>query len=864
MPKNIKYTDNQAIDAAGNQLKQAAGNVQVRFDSDLNEFELLAPVGETIQDMSLNGTSLQVRTNQTTRSVNLAALVGQDTRIVDLYLAGKQLQVDTQVGNFSVDLGSLVPASVPAPVAVQSLSAPGGYLLATLTDGSQVEIDMSDFMQFLLSLAQEAIQINSFTRSGNVLTINTNAKGNQSVDLSDLAGGGGTATTDASLLTSGTLADARLSLNVPLKNANNTYTGLMTVQNDILMKGVGNYAQVGDSATVYFGDTNHGFRGTAGGGVQIFSWRVPHAITVRQVTGQIGFGLPYDQIEYTAQVQVNSTTKGSLLAPRMSEAQRLAIWSPAQGLQVYQTDGTEGLYVFTNSAGWSLIGGVVGGGGGEVTKDYVDAADTVLQDRVSDAAIHSVTFSGDILSVNTNATSYPVDLSSLRLTGGSSYDDTVLRSRVSAVEGDKVDKEDGKGLSQEDFTTAYRAKLDSLQNSPSGGTTYDNTALQARVGAVEDGKVDKVTGKQLSTEDYTSTEKTKLASLKNYSEGTGISISAGGVISATGGGSMGTGYDDTAIKSRVTAVETAVVTKVEQVPGKQLTDVNFSQADKAKLDSLQNSTATSYDDTALQARVTGVENGKVDKVAGKGLTDVNFTQADKAKLDSLQNTTDGATYDDTNLRNRVTAVENGKLSNAPRTVTGAHIAQDTISTDNFTDHCITETQLAFQAVGTTALKDSSVTGAKLTSNSVSTAKVQDQAITTAKIANETVQWYQLAHWAVVEDKIKDDNVTLLKLSPEVRAMLAAVNTKQIEFNYCPGSNLIEFVVGPNQAANYTSFQYQNISVIKIEQYTVNGLLVIYDGTPPGIPALNLQTNMRLKITISQNDSGAFSFVNFSS
>ena len=52
-------------------------------------------------------------------------------------------------------------------------------------------------------------------------------------------------------------------------------------------------------------------------------------------------------------LQADSTDKG-FLPPRMTLAQRSAITSVPIGLIVYQTDGTEGLYVYRNS-GWTLL-----------------------------------------------------------------------------------------------------------------------------------------------------------------------------------------------------------------------------------------------------------------------------------------------------------------------------------------------------------------------------------------------------------------------------------------------------------------------------------------------------------------------------
>jgi hypothetical protein len=57
--------------------------------------------------------------------------------------------------------------------------------------------------------------------------------------------------------------------------------------------------------------------------------------------------------EASSQLTVNSTTRG-FLPPRQTQAQRLAIASPAVGLIVYQTDLIEGLYVY-KSVGWTFV-----------------------------------------------------------------------------------------------------------------------------------------------------------------------------------------------------------------------------------------------------------------------------------------------------------------------------------------------------------------------------------------------------------------------------------------------------------------------------------------------------------------------------
>ena len=56
----------------------------------------------------------------------------------------------------------------------------------------------------------------------------------------------------------------------------------------------------------------------------------------------------------SAVLQATSTTKG-FLPPRMTQTERNAIASPAIGLEIYQTDATEGKYIY-KSSGWTYIG----------------------------------------------------------------------------------------------------------------------------------------------------------------------------------------------------------------------------------------------------------------------------------------------------------------------------------------------------------------------------------------------------------------------------------------------------------------------------------------------------------------------------
>lgn len=131
--------------------------------------------------------------------------------------------------------------------------------------------------------------------------------------------------------------------------------------------------------------------------------------------------------------------------------------------------------------------------------------------------------------------------------GSSDLSSYYTKTQTNNLLDEKVDKELGKGLSTNDYSDSEVARVDanesaiatlngnssvvgSVDYKVANGVTEANTYTDTECAK----KVDKVSGKQLSTEDYTSEEKAKLADLENY--------------------------DDTALANRVTANEDAITT----------------------------------------------------------------------------------------------------------------------------------------------------------------------------------------------------------------------------------------------------------------------------------------------------------------
>jgi hypothetical protein len=143
-------------------------------------------------------------------------------------------------------------------------------------------------------------------------------------------------------------------------------------------------------------------------------------LSIQMAAQSVGINTPTPNS--SAQLDIVSTTKG-LLIPRMTQAQRLALVAPANGLMVFQTDGQPGLYYNTGtsvSPSWATAGGnnwslggnnlTATGSFGTTSNNHVDLiTNNLVRGRLSDlgeffiGATNTVVL-GDLMGVVSNAT----------------------------------------------------------------------------------------------------------------------------------------------------------------------------------------------------------------------------------------------------------------------------------------------------------------------------------------------------------------------------------------------------------------------------------------------------------------------------
>jgi hypothetical protein len=203
----------------------------------------------------------------------------------------------------------------------------------------------------------------------------------------------------------------------------------------------------------------------------------------------------------------------------------------------------------------------------------------------------------------------------------------------------KVDKVTGKALSTNDYTTAEKTKLAAITGTNTGdqdlSSLATNTALALKANTTDvtsslANKVDKVTGKELSTNDYTTAEKTKLAAI------TGTNTGDQDLSSLATNTAL-------ALKANTTDVTSSLATKVDKVTGKELSTNDYTTAEKTKLAAITGTnTGDQINITGNAATATKLETGRTISLTG----DVTYTSG---SFDGTANVTGSATLSNTTV-----------------------------------------------------------------------------------------------------------------------------------------------------------------------------------------------------------------------
>lgn len=244
----------------------------------------------------------------------------------------------------------------------------------------------------------------------------------------------------------------------------------------------------------------------------------------------------------------------------------------------------------------------------KLSKDFTDfISDTADSDNVINRFHEIVAFLSGIAETDTLEGMFSEMTSSVNQSITTAISDFEVKIKL-FISQTYQPKESGKGLSANDYTTTEKDKLAGL---PTGTQITQNLAS----------KVDKVEGKQLSTEDFTTVLKNKLEGLSNY--------------------------NDAEVKKNITSLQSTINTLVNENPNEVIDSFNEVKKFLEGVTDTENLAAML---AALESKITAKIPTKLSQLSNDGNfvqdtnyvhTDNNFTTPEKEKLSGLAN------YDDT-------------------------------------------------------------------------------------------------------------------------------------------------------------------------------------------------------------------------
>ena len=341
-----------------------------------------------------------------------------------------------------------------------------------------------------------------------------------------------------------------------------------------------------------------------------------------------------------------------------------------------------------------------------------------------------------------------------------------------------------------------------------------------------DTKVDKVSGKGLSTNDYTTAEKNKLAGIAtgataNVVENVLTSTSTTNALSAAQGKALndtklplagGTITGNLTVNGTFTntALNTTIANKVDKVSGKQLSTNDYTTAEKTKLTNIAEGanktvvenvlTSTSTTNALSAAQGKALNDSKVDKVSGKQLSTNDYTTEEKNKLANIAT---GATANvvenvltSTSTANALSAAQ-GKILNDNKV---DKVSGKGLSTNDYTT--TEKDKLAGIATGATANVVENVLTSTSTTNALSAAQ--------GKALNDSIGGLSKKY------KVIDATATDIVASTDLNTIVtignyrcSATATAQTLTNK-PTDLTVAFVMTVGCATGSTSYLYQEI------------------------------------------------------
>lgn len=172
---------------------------------------------------------------------------------------------------------------------------------------------------------------------------------------------------------------------------------------------------------------------------------------------------------------------------------------------------------------------------------------------------------------------------------------------------------------------------------------YDDSDLRNKINDINNtklpSKVDKVTGKGLSTNDFTDVQKGKVDKISTFGDGTKLLSDNGEYVPA---------FNDTDLKNQIKNInEVELPKKVDKIDGKGLStyDYNLSAVKevekiKDKVDKEDGKMLSTNDYTNEAVIEVGKIKNKVDSVEGKGLSTNDYTTEDKQAVSTIENKVD--------------------------------------------------------------------------------------------------------------------------------------------------------------------------------------------------------------------------------